>query len=62
MSMPVTVATYPYRVKAETAAEATEKAKATARAEGYTIKTVASCRPAATAGQWVVRLTVKGAS
>jgi hypothetical protein len=48
----------PYRVEAAGSSEAIEKAKATCRDEGWTIRTIASCLPAS-AGQWVVTIVVR---
>jgi hypothetical protein len=50
--------TFPYRIAAATAEEAIAKAKAQANAEGWTVRTVASARPAPTGGQWIVTLAV----
>jgi hypothetical protein len=48
-----------YRVLADNAADAVGRAKETARAEGYVLRTVASAKQAPTDGQWLVTLVVK---
>lgn len=47
----------PYRIRAATAGEAVEAAKAQTRAEGWTCKTLASCRQQPN-GDWIVTLAV----
>lgn len=49
----------PYRVPAASAPEAIAAAKAQCRAEGWTLRTVASVREAQTPGLWVVTLVVR---
>ncbi len=48
----------PYRVEAADASDATEKAKAACRGDGWTLRTIAGCRQAQ-AGQWVVTIVVR---
>lgn len=48
---------FPYRVRAETSEAAIEAAKTQARAEGWTIRTLASCRQQPN-GDWLVELAV----
>ena len=48
---------FPYRVRAATAEEAIARAKAQANAEGWTVRTLASCRQQSN-GDWLVTLAV----
>jgi hypothetical protein len=45
-----------YKVPGATSDQAIATAKAEAKSEGWTLRTVAGCRPAADAGLWVVTL------
>ena len=59
--MPTTAMRLEYRVLAITAADAVGRAKETARAEGYTLRTVASVKAGDHAMAWLVTLVVRAA-